>query len=210
MRMHIRGDPFPAFKYCKLTYSQRFTLTAGTAGIIGTEQVFRLNSLYDPDFTGTGHQPYLFDQVAALYRKYIVSGCKIRATFTDPGVSGTTGTYCYAMLQASGGSDTLTGSDQDYIREQPLTWSKFISDTGNQKAVLNQYVSMPKLEGLTRIQWGAEVATYGASVGANPSRTPYLRVAIGSDTGAANASCTVRVDLQYYCKFYDRESAPQS
>ena len=36
------------------------------------KQYMRMNSLFDPDQTGTGHQPYYFDQFAALYNRYTV------------------------------------------------------------------------------------------------------------------------------------------
>ena len=42
-----------------LKYSETFTLTTGAGGTFGVDQVMKLNSLYDPDFTGGGHQPYL-------------------------------------------------------------------------------------------------------------------------------------------------------
>ena len=41
-----------------------------------------MNSLFDPDFTGTGHQPYYFDQFATIYQRYTVIGSKLTATFT--------------------------------------------------------------------------------------------------------------------------------
>jgi hypothetical protein len=33
---------------------------------------FRTTAVYDPDYTGTGHQPYGFDQHSRLYNHYIV------------------------------------------------------------------------------------------------------------------------------------------
>ena len=41
-----------------------------------------MNSLFDPDQTGTGHQPYYFDQFAALYNRYTVLGSKLTAEFS--------------------------------------------------------------------------------------------------------------------------------
>ncbi len=38
---------------------------------------FRANSLFDPDFTSTGHQPMGFDQIALGYDHYTVTGSKI-------------------------------------------------------------------------------------------------------------------------------------
>lgn len=40
---------------------------------------FRGNSIYDPDITGTGHQPLGHDEAAVLYERYRVRGCKVNA-----------------------------------------------------------------------------------------------------------------------------------
>jgi hypothetical protein len=37
--------------------------------------IWRLNSLFDPDYSGTGHQPLGFDQWAAFYGSYTVTKC---------------------------------------------------------------------------------------------------------------------------------------
>lgn len=39
---------------------------------IFTVYSFMVNSLYDPNYTGGGHQPAGFDQIAALYKHYII------------------------------------------------------------------------------------------------------------------------------------------
>lgn len=50
--------------------------------------VFRANSVYDPDFTGTGHQPMMFDTYMALYDHYQVKWSSIKVINT-PTFSGT-------------------------------------------------------------------------------------------------------------------------
>ncbi len=73
----------------KLAYGDAFGLAAHASltSYTGSEYVFRLNSLYDPDLTGTGHQPYGFDQFAALYSRYKVDRVHIDVLFTTPGGS---------------------------------------------------------------------------------------------------------------------------
>lgn len=53
------------------------SLTSGT----GSLRLFRGNGMYDPDRSGTGHQPYGFDQISALYKYFNVAGSSIRAWF---------------------------------------------------------------------------------------------------------------------------------
>lgn len=59
--------------------------------------VYRLNSMTDPLVSGGGgvglnHQPYLFDQMNALYNKYTVLGCKVTVHLRPGSTSNT-----YAM-----------------------------------------------------------------------------------------------------------------
>lgn len=65
--------------YRKLTYSytgQELSLTAGAV----SRQVFRINGMYDPDLSGAGHQPYMYDQWSNMYQNYIVYACKVEVT----------------------------------------------------------------------------------------------------------------------------------
>lgn len=56
-----------------------------TAVITANAQyLFRTNSCFDPDFTGTGHQPYNFDQLCSAtgpYNNYLVMASRLRVTF---------------------------------------------------------------------------------------------------------------------------------
>lgn len=62
-------DPFPSKMRCRLRYSQGKTLS--TAGSVATT-LFRANGIFDPDFSGIGHQPYGHDTYESIYQKYIV------------------------------------------------------------------------------------------------------------------------------------------
>lgn len=63
----------------RFKYFDRVVLDAGTATI--DVHTFRANSLYDPDYTGTGHQPSGFDEFMAFYNHFTVIGSRIKATF---------------------------------------------------------------------------------------------------------------------------------
>lgn len=45
---------------------------------------FSLNNPLDPDVTGTGHQPFGWDQFITLYNRYYVTGARMTATFCAP------------------------------------------------------------------------------------------------------------------------------
>ena len=65
----------------KLVYTDTVLLSS-TGSVAFTTHTFRANSVFDPDWTGAGHQPTRFDQLAALYQRYEVLKSKIRVQFT--------------------------------------------------------------------------------------------------------------------------------
>ncbi len=80
----------------KLRYVDTITIDPGAAAI--GIHVFRANSIFDPDLTGTGHQPLLHDTYATLYDRYRVVSSKIKvrpvpvsATVVVPGFWGVFG-----------------------------------------------------------------------------------------------------------------------
>lgn len=56
--------------YTKLRYREQLTFTQTTGSL--SDQVYRPMSLFDPDLTGTGGQPYGFDQWTQFYGYYTV------------------------------------------------------------------------------------------------------------------------------------------
>lgn len=89
---------------------------AVTAGAHNT-YLFNLNSLFDPNRTGTGHQPMGYDNITPLYNKYIVKKCSWTVYMWVNNVAGFAGNPTYTVVPinqagaVSGPSDTC---------EQPL------------------------------------------------------------------------------------------
>jgi hypothetical protein len=80
---HVTGTRlgFPAQRNVSLAYVSRHRLTTSTGSV--DVQQFRLNSLYDPDLTGAGHQPMGFDQWATYYNHYVVTKVAYEIEFVD-------------------------------------------------------------------------------------------------------------------------------
>jgi len=116
---------FPTTIRTTLKYCDVITLTS-TAGAV-SQYAFRLNSAYDPDYTGGGHQPYFYDQFAAIYRKYTVMGSTFKASFC-PIVSATT------TVQPSGPLLIGISSDDDGVL--PGSNKTIQEVTGSQSALL--------------------------------------------------------------------------
>ena len=67
------GGVLATVQNAKLIYAENGYQLNTTSGLCGV-RIFSLSSLFDPDVTGTGHQPVGYDQIMALYEEYIVKG----------------------------------------------------------------------------------------------------------------------------------------
>lgn len=65
----------PLTKKVKLTYVDLRSFAS--SGVSHAGYQYRMNSIYDCDLTGTGHQPYGRDQYSQFYNKYRVISSKI-------------------------------------------------------------------------------------------------------------------------------------
>jgi len=71
---------FPPQYRCTLRYHEITTVVPGAV----TYYQVKCNSLYDPNSTGTGHQPQGFDQLMGLYDHYTVLKSKITFRLRSP------------------------------------------------------------------------------------------------------------------------------
>ncbi len=80
---------FPASvrKRGQLYYESALGLTAPTSGNVVT-YFFTANGMFDPNITGTGHQPIGFDQMMLMYEQCTVINSSIQVTFNiGPGLT---------------------------------------------------------------------------------------------------------------------------
>lgn len=72
-----------------MPYFEAFTLAA--SGVAYADYTYNLTSIYDPNVTGTGHQPRFADQWALLYQSYRVRSTYVRVDCRNSGADATTG-----------------------------------------------------------------------------------------------------------------------
>lgn len=95
---------FPSTKTVSLRYVENLTFDPGAS--TSAVNVFRVNSIYDPNYTGVGHQPMYRDNYAAIYETYRVNHASIAMVALDTHVVNTT--------TAETISGTTTGANQFY------------------------------------------------------------------------------------------------
>lgn len=80
VRIYRGLTPFPNTKIVRHKYVDNIQFPAITSAVGYGKYTFRANSVYDPDFSGVGHQPMFHDEMAAQYTHYTVLSSYIRIT----------------------------------------------------------------------------------------------------------------------------------
>jgi hypothetical protein len=186
-----------------LRYNTQLTLTAPSTATI-TNYQFRLNSLYDPDLTSTGHQPMGYDQLTALYNQWVVTRCRVMVNgimLSDPAyTAGSAGIL--AMYGVANDSSVPTTPSQLIENHQP----SYSTVSGFQNyARLSRVFDLPRMFGLTQTQYTADDTFYG-QISANPSKNAYLNLAYFT-LGLPNClSATFRVDVTIEFEAYFKQA----
>lgn len=108
---------FPQYTRVWLTYCDSKELDASAGVPVYT--LFSCNNVYDPDTSGTGHQPLGFDQYSGLYTTYKVIKSNIRVDWVcSGGSSSLSQTIVGSRITRTSNVLGLT-TTQDGIREHP-------------------------------------------------------------------------------------------
>lgn len=109
---------------------------------------FSLNGLFDPNVTGTGHQPARFDQLMAMYELYCVYGAKIAVSFQNTQTIGGGAT----IVGITAADENPTINDCRVLVENGNTVHQILSprQDGNSDCQLSMYVDIANLQGITR------------------------------------------------------------
>lgn len=97
---------FPIVTRKKLFYYDYGLTHSGTAGAV-KNYFFTANGLFDPNVTGTGHQPMGFDQMMLMYEQYTVVASKISATIVNVTGSGSLRCGIYLTPDATNLTDPI-------------------------------------------------------------------------------------------------------
>lgn len=201
------ADPFPNVWHGKLRYSGTFTLTTdGTvAQTIGSEQTFKLNSLYDPDLTNLGHQPFGYDQLTPIYRKY-----SVQATTVDLEFFGSNSDDVVALFTVQSGQNTtaLAASNVDAARERQSVMARNMPINGENRWRHVETFPIHVVEGRPK-QLTLIDDAYMAAVTSDPTNVVYLRMAAAATVNTGKA-VNVNVILTFHCTMFARISMAQS
>lgn len=170
---------FPATIRKRLRYADTFTLTS-TAGVV-TSYVLRANDLFDPDFTGTGHQPMGFDQLMLWFNHFCVIRAKLTCIFRS--TTSNTTTVC---IRQDGASAPLT-----VINRIVELGGCVIDDLGylastNDTKKLELLVDMARLQGVAPLALTADPTLRGDAA-TSPTEVTYFHIQNWNSDGVTSS-----------------------
>lgn len=165
--------------------------------LTGATQIytFRANSLFDPNQTGTGTQPYYFDQYIATFEKYRVTACRIKLTATN-------------ISQAVPCEITFDPITTPFVPVDDQV--PYEIPRAHTTGILPAYQSLPRTI-TTKIATEAQIGMhpgvvytpdYAALFSANPVELWYYQ--IYAWTPATTMDVYIDVTLIFDCEFFDR------
>jgi len=181
-----------------MKYCDNFATGNITSGSIFTQQ-FNLNSIWDPDRTGSGHNPMGYLQIAPFYNRYRVMKCKWRATFQP------TSDRYYAVVAPLNNLWTTTTAIA--IMEQPRAIIKAVGYQGGNAVVIKGQISIPNLIGVTYKEYHDD--RFQATLDANPAEATSLVCNIINSSGNTIVT-SMNIVLKYYVELFDVVQLPLS
>ncbi len=182
-----------------LEYSDVIKISSASAGSAG--YVFRGNSLYDPDYTSTGHQPRYFDQNMAIYTRYHVISAQVKLHILGES------SFFFVMVPTTDPLTFTTGVNE--FAELPR--SRAVAVGGSyvmpSKSLTALYATQGVL-GLSSVQ--VQDLSYSGDVSSNPANLWYINLAIYGPVGSTSVAAHVHIQISYKCVFFDRAAVSAS
>ena len=198
-------SPFPTGFITKLRYSETFELNP-SATEAAVARVFRASDLYDPDFTGAGHQPLGFDNIMAIYDHFHVLGSRVRVTFSSATSSSTTGIAHVGVSLSDSQTPTLTA---DTWREQPRTRYRVMPNVyAGSGATLTYNYSAKKFFNVKNVK---DVDKLQGTASASPTENAFFYCLASSVGGAQDPNAiNCVITIEYIAYFSEPKQLAQS
>lgn len=205
-----------------LVYYDTITLNPSTNALTnlnGAIWQFRINSCYDPDYTGAGHQPMYHDNYSALFQKYRVIASKISVRILENKIGGVVPndadagstdvpSTSYRLLitkdEGLGFPNDMRNAIEErgsnmkwrYITPQLMGRPQGLSHSCKVAQLLRCASNDPDLAGLTG----------GIGTGSNPAREAFWTIGIvGVDGVTDPPNVVLGVQISYRIEYFDRQ-----
>lgn len=192
------GTGLPQKKFVKLKYADKIVHN----GSILNQTDYRMNSLFDPNFTSLGHQPLGFDEWKALYNRYRVNSVKVEVT----AVQQDNAENASDMVAIFPNINDVSVVQAARVMELENVAYTFVGNTSSGQSIqkLEMYIDIKKLMGLNELD-----EDYASLVTTNPVINPKFTVWVENLWGNATA-INIMVEITYYAEFFEPKLLGQS
>lgn len=193
--------PFAQRYITKMKYADAFFFNN-----VNGPQTYRynLNSVFDPNRTGAGHQPYGHDTLATIYNRYRVISCSYVVSFVD-----TAGNYVQVATLPANEEFSPASLTLSEVRENPRC--KFVLQAPNAPMrPVKGKVFIPSLVGRNKAQYMAD-DRYQAQTGSSPAELAVLNIYFQRQDDSINTmSGPLSITLEYTVEWFDVKNLGQS
>jgi len=177
---------------------------AAPANKIAVFNQFRLNSIWDPDYTNTlGTSCLGLQQWRNFYQRYRVFRCAYKLTFSNLSAdSVVTGAVVPANYL-----DT-TFSISDYMR--PLAKRFEIGNReGSNKTIVRGVINLPKLAGVSPVQYRSDTANL-SGFNNNPVNPLFISVIVDNSNASLVANIVCQIEMTYTVEMMATEASNEA
>ena len=194
--------PWAQTAVARLKYNQSVSINPGAAGTAAAN-VFRANSIFDPDYTGVGHQPLGTDEWFTMYQHATIIGSKITARFVATSTTETN--ICGIALTSTTGISTAAG----HLMEKRDSYYKVLGTINgkNTVTVVNKY-SPKKYFGYRNPM---SLGNLRHTDSTNPSEDVLFQVYVApADLSSDNSAIVANITIEYIVVFAEPTQPGQS
>lgn len=179
------NSPFSNTMVAKHNY-YNYNLSVNPGLISAASFLFSANGLYDPNITGTGHQPMGFDQLSAVYDHYMVIGSKITVTFVTGGTQN-----CLCGIRISD-TNAFSNDPETIVENGSCVWTLVPgTGSGENMKTLSYAVNPSKYLG------SKDKSELKGDASSNPVEQCFFQCFAFSNSASDPAALTLNVFLEY-------------
>lgn len=188
-------------KHTTMRYSENVSITS-TLGGLGS-YVFRANSIFDPNFTGTGHQPMAHDTYETLFNHYMVVGAKLTVVCSSD--TGQSKPFVMGSYLGDGSTVPYTNASE-FIEAKKGSWAV---GQGRQAEPLVSVSKFSARQFFNCQDTKDNRKNLGASFGSNPNEDAYFVIWYQNED-ASTDTLQFRVVIDYVVQFFEPKDLAQS
>lgn len=189
---HNFGYPLGNSKLVRHKYSELISLNSGA--VTNAYHTFRLNSLYDPNSTGAGHQAYGFDEMCTFFKHYTVVGCRTTVTFINSAAQDVLVALVHDSDTTIDYSTTIGNVPGNHIIEAKKGPYGFLNSTKDQ-TTLSLNWSLRKNE---KVRFPGQAIDWAGDVSSDPVQQACVHVIVTPMDAATDLSvvnCRIQMDF---------------